>query len=270
MSRTAPRFFALLLVGLGAAFAASAQSDDAARGLALWNDTPGESGVTTLTNSCSNCHDVQGRRTAIGGSSFADISFDTAMTRFALAVQNNTGGSMGQFQQLELQDARDIATYIADTPKTTASTLDFTATAVNTATTAQTVDLRHSVVPVGNAGLVVTGVALGGANAAQFTLSSNSCNGTTLAANNFCRVGISFSSPDTAGKSATLTFSLSQGSVNFSRSVALTGAVGVSSPPPTGDSGGGALGIGWLAALATALLALAATRRRGSGRAMRA
>jgi hypothetical protein len=271
MRRTSPRVTALAsgLLAVGGAFA---QADDPARGEALWSDTPGVSGVNTLTNSCSNCHTVSDRRTSIGGSAFADIAFDTAMTRFAQAA--SVQSVMRQFQDLPLQDARDIAAYIADTPKTTAANLDFSANAVNTVTAAQTVDLRHSMAPLGNAALNVTGVAIGGSGASAFTIASNSCSGTNLAANNTCRVGITFSSPDTAGKTATLTFSLRQGTTNFSRSVALSGAVAGGSPPPSsggGDSGGGgALGLGWLAALATAALALAATSRSGSGRARRA
>lgn len=255
MSRPAPRLFALLL-GL-AALAASAQSDDAARGQAMWSDTPGESGVNTITASCSNCHTVDQRRVQIGGSSFADISFDTAMTRLTTALNNQA--AMSTFRQLALQDVRDLAAYIADTPKTTASTLDFSAGAINTTTAAQAVDLRHSVAPLGGAALSVTGVAVGGSGASAFTLSSNSCTNATLAANNTCRVNVTFNSPDTAGKAATLTFSLRQGTTNFTRTVALTGAVAVSSPPA--DSGGGALGIGWLALLALGTLTLRHRRR---------
>lgn len=249
----------LVLAALAAtSLTCAAQSDDAARGLQMWSDTPGVSGVNTITGSCSNCHTVQNRRTAIGGSAFADISFDTAMTRLVNALQ--TQGAMQTFQQLPLQDVRDLATYIADTPKTTTTALDFTATAVNTPTAAQTVDLRHSVAPVGNASLSITSVTVTGTNASAFAVSSNSC--TSLAANGQCRIGVTFSAPDTAGKTATLNIALQQGSQNFSRTVALSGAVaGGSQPPATGssDGGGGSLGIGWLAALAVAVYSL---RRR--------
>jgi cytochrome c553 len=272
MRRTSPRLAALLLL-LGAAAGASAQSDDAARGRDLWADTPGVSGINTLTASCTNCHTVDQRRQQISGVAggpgvFADISFDTAMTRFTQALANQS--AMQTFQQLPLQDVRDLATYIADTPKTTVAALDFTASATNTTTAAQSVDLRHSVAPLAGSTLSVTGVAISGSGASSFALQSNACNNATLAASNTCRVNVTFNAADTAGKSAALTFSLRQGTTNFSRSVALTGAVAVSSPPPAADSGGGALGVPWLAALAAAVTALALSSRSGSGRARRA
>jgi cytochrome c553 len=268
MSRSTSSGAALLLALFTAT--AVAQTGDAVRGRDLWSDTPGVSGIQMITANCSNCHAVDQRRSQIGGSTFADISFDTAMTRFSQALNNQS--AMATFLQLQAQDVYDLAAYIADTPKTTAANLDFTASAVNSATTAQTVDLRHSAAPLGGAALSVTGVAIGGSGASAFTIASNSCTNATLAANNTCRIGISFSSPDTAGKTATLTLSLRQGTTNFSRSVALSGTVAGSTGGgggSSGDSGGGALGFGWLAALATAALALAATRPSGSGRARR-
>lgn len=238
------------------------------RGAALYADTPNLSGVSSV-GACTNCHiTVADRRTRIGGSAFADISFDQAMTRFTAAISGNFSGQMGQFAALAAQDVYDLGAYMADTPKTTASALDFTASAINSPTS-QPVDLRHSAAPLGGSTLLVTGVAISGGGASSFALSSNACNGATLAANNTCRVNVTFNAPDTAGKSATLTFSLRQGSTNFTRTVALTGAVAVSSPPPA-DSGGGALGIGWLAALAGATLGLSLSSRCGSGRATRA
>jgi cytochrome c553 len=269
MSRITSSSAALLLALFTAT--AVAQTGDAVRGAALYADTPNVSGVSTV-GACTNCHiTVADRRTKIGGSAFADIPFDQAMARFTTAISGNVGGQMGQFQALAAQDIYDLAAYIADTPKTTAANLDFTASAVNPATAAQTVDLRHSAAPLGGAVLSVTGVAIGGSGASAFTIESNACTNATLAANNTCRVGITFSSPDTAGKTATLTLSLRQDSTNFSRSVALSGAVAGSTGAggSSGDSGGGAVGLGWLAALASAALALAATRRSGSGRARR-
>lgn len=270
MRRSSPRLTALLLC-LCAAPAAFAQTGDATRGRDLWSDTPGVSGIQMINGNCSNCHVVDQRRTQIGGSAFADISFDTAMARLSAALNNQS--AMATFRQLQAQDVYDLAAYIADTPKTTAANLDFTASAVNTATTAQTIDLIHSAAPLGGASLGVTGVSIAGSGASAFTIASNSCNNATLAAGNSCRVGVTFSAPDTAGRTATLTLSLRQGTTNFSRSVALNGAVAGASGGGSssgGDSGGGALGLGWLAALATATLALAATSRSGWGRARRA
>lgn len=260
MSRTSPRF-ATLLVGLLVSLGASAQAGDPVRGRDMWSDTPGISGNQMINGSCSNCHTIADRRNVIsnGGGTFADIAFDTAFNRVGTAIANQS--AMVTFrpllQSVQQQDVRDLAAYVADTPKTTATALDFTASTVNVATATQVVDLRHSVAPLGAANLSITSVTIAGANASAFQISSNSC--TTLMANGICTVGVRFTSPDTAGKTATLTFSLRQGTTDFTRSVALTGAVAVSSPPA--DSGGGALGPGWLALLALGTLALRQRRR---------
>lgn len=243
-----------------AAISAHAQ-DSAPNGKLLFEDTPGASGISTLTGSCINCHgSVQNRRIAIGGSAFADISFDTAMTRFVQAVQNQP--TMNQFSALSTQQARDVAAYIADTPKTSAASLSFAPSAVNTVSAAQSVDLTAAVA-TGGENLQVTGVAIGGAGAARFASSSNTCSTTQpLTPGTSCRVSVTFSAPDTSVYMATLTLTMQQGSApTFTRTVNLTGAVPSSNPPPA-DSGGGAVNWYWLAGLGVAVFLLARYGRR--------
>jgi hypothetical protein len=259
-TKLATRTLSLLAIALLAAGPAAAQATgNAVQGRLLFNDTPGVSGISTLTASCAGCHmTVQNRRTAVGGSVYANISFDTAINELIQAIQNV--GGMGQYQVLDIQNVRDLAAYIADTPKVSATRLDFTATAVNTATPAQSVELRHSLAT--ELRLRVESVAVAGPGAARFTIASNTCpvSPATVAVAGICAVGITFSAPDTAGSQATLTFTLREAgaSTSFTRSVTLDGAVAVTAP----SSGGGALGLGWLAALATATLAAAAAGRR--------
>lgn len=266
-----------LMPALGLVFAAAAPhaADDALNGRALYEDTPGVSGINTLSASCNNCHDVQSRRRRIAGNvndatlSFAAIDFDTAMTRFVQAVQNQP--AMGPFGALSAQQARDIAAYIADTPKTTPEQigarlpqLDFAPAAINSAATAQTVDLTAAVAT--SESLRIASVAIVGADAARFTRVADACEQQTLNPGMSCRVSLGFSAPDTASYSATLTFTMHQGSsaIPITRSVLLSGAVPVAVPPPATtppSGGGGALDWPWLAALALVIVQL--QRRRG-------
>jgi cytochrome c553 len=246
-------------------------SDSATAGQALFEDTPNASGMTNLTASCTNCHaSVQDRRIKIGGSAHADIGFDLAMTRFTAALQGVP--AMAPFRALGNQQVRDLATYVADTPKTSAAALDFSASATNTPTLSQPVDLRQSVATT--AGLRVEGVAVGGSGASRFATTADTCTAQTLPAGASCRVSLRYAAPDTAAATASLTMTLREvgASTSFTRSVALNGTVAVvSAPAPASapvvatagaaESGGGALGWPWLAGLAAAT---ALARRAGS------
>ena len=139
--------------------------------------------------------------------------------------------------------------------------LDFLAPSVHVGSTAQFVELRHSVAT--SDALQVLGVVVEGTQAARFTRSADTCDQQAIAPSGTCRVTLSYAAPDTTLGSATLTFSLRQGTATFSRSVALAGTVSASAPAPepaSGGSGGGALGWGWLAGLAVALAGLRSTR----------
>lgn len=245
-------------------------SDDPIAGRALFDDTMAQTGKTFSAN-CSGCHSVQSRRAMLSGSNdiFAEIDFDDAASALVGAIMGGVD-VMRQFNNvLTLQQVRDLSAYIADTPRTSATALDFDASAVNTPSATQDLDLRHALAT--EEPLTVVSVSLGGADAARFTRTADSCTAQTLAAGASCRVSLSFSSPDTAGRTASLDFTLRQGSSTstFTRSVALSGAAaGTTTPPPppppaTGgsdDGGGGALGLGWLAALLAAVAGL--SRRR--------
>lgn len=259
------RSVAFALITLPALPASAQSSGDAAAGRTLFDDTMAATGKTFSAN-CSGCHDVQSRRALLSGSNdpFGVIPWDRAAGRLVSAI---TGGvaEMSQFNgALTQQNVYDLAAYLADTPTTSAATLDFDAAAVNTPSSTQNLDLRHAVATAET--LTVVSVAVGGSGAARFTRSADSCSAQTIAPGASCRVSLGFSSPDTASHAASLEFTLRQGASasTFTRSVALSGvAAGTTTPPPGGgsDGGGGALGLGWLAALAAAVLAL--SRRRG-------
>lgn len=250
--------FACLVLWAGPGWA-QATSGDPVNGKALFDDTSNASGIA-FTGDCIGCHapGVQNRRIAIGGSAFADISFETVMTRFGSAI--NRVGAMAQFSQLG-SGVADIAAYIADTPKLTATGLTanqlaFTATAVGNAVT-RNITLTHSTATTDN--LQITGITLSGGTTA-FTR-TGTCS--TLGPTGTCTFSMTYTPTSSAAESKTLTVGLRQGSVNFNRTITLNGTVQGATPPPSsggGDSGGGGLGLVWLAGLALATAALA--RRR--------
>jgi len=250
------------------ALSAQAQtSDNPVTGKALFENTPGASGKAGITMSCPACHgSVQDRRSAIssatGGAADinADISFDAAMTRFTQALTNQP--DMRPFQALDLQQVRHIAAYMADTPKTTPTSetqLNFSA-ALNGNSAAQTVTLRHSTAV--NENLQVTSVAAVGIGAANFVLGKSGCEGVTLTPANSCSITVTYAPSTSAVSTPDLVFTMKQGAstTTFERVLFLNGSI-ASTTPPADDSGGGALGLGWLAALGGAVAALAWRRR---------
>ena len=221
-----------------------------------------------ITANCDNsCHGtVEDRRSKISVSSggaadpYADISFDAALFRFTWALNNQP--VMQQFLALTQQQRNDIAAYLADTPKTSPASetqLNFSA-ALNGNSAAQTVTLTHAIATSEN--LQVVSVAAFGAGAANFVLQKAGCEGVTLTPGQSCQpVSVTFA-PTTGGIStADLVFTMRQGTstTEFERVLPLSGSVS-STTPPAEDGGGGALGLGWLAALGLAAAALA--RRR--------
>ncbi len=256
--RRASSAAALLCLALAAA---PAWAQNAVAGKALFEDTINATGINTLTGNCTSCHgSVQERRTKIGGSPFAEISLTLATNRLGTAIASQP--AMQQFQALSAEQIQDIAAYIADTPEISTDQLDFTASAVNTFTTSQFVDLRNSKAAPVTETLRVMKVEITGTAASRYRRVSDSCDQATVAVGGSCRVSVDFSAPDTTPTIVPLVFTLRQGTstTTFSRTVLLNGAVAVTAPPGGGasssDSGGGALGWPWLLALglATGLL----------------
>jgi cytochrome c553 len=246
---------------------------DPVAGRLLFEDTPGETGQSQL-GSCTNCHSIHDRRNRIAGVGntatppFTAVSFNSATNRFGVAIAGNYAGAMGQFSVLDNDQFRDIAAYIADTPKTSVADLDFTATAINTNTLSQHIDLTNAQT---SGTLTITSVAISGSGAARFNATADTCTSQTIAAStamtaSSCRVSVRFSAPNTAAYTANLTLTMRvQGSMTtFTRVVPLSGQVATAPPPPSGGggSGGGGLGLVWLAGLALAVAALA-RRPRG-------
>lgn len=261
---------ALACLALWAAPSSAQTTGDPVLGKQLFEDTPNVATDANLTHACTNCHNtVQDRRKKISGDNtaaggFADISDDTAISRFGNAIA--TQGAMSEFKGLSSEQVQHIASYLADTPKVTATgltagVLAFSSAASGTAVN-KTVTLRHSVATTD--ALQITSINLGSGTTA-FTRGGG-C-GSTLAANGSCTFTVTYTPTSTTPAANTLTFSLKQGTVAFTRVVTLNGSVaGATTPPPassTGDdSGGGALGVVWLSGLGLATAVLFRRRNR--------
>ncbi len=259
---------ALACLALWAAPSTAQVTGDPVHGKLLYEDTPTESGNNQLTGSCANsCHgNVDNRRTKIGGSAFADISYVQASAKVSAAIANI--GPMNQFNGLDAQQVADIAAYIADTPKVTAAGLSttnalaFSSSASGVAVT-KNLTIHHSLATTAN--LQITGVALAAGTPTAFTRSS-SCNAPrTLMAAGTCTFSVTYTPTSNTAESKALTVSMTQGGVAITRAITLNGSVAgaVTPPPATGgdDSGGGALGWVWLTGLALATVVLARRRR---------
>jgi cytochrome c553 len=212
--------FAPLALGSGANAAASPTLEQR-----LCLDTPTASGVASITRSCLGCHGkVANRRTAVGGSANAQVTFALALARLQDRIQNQT--EVVSFRALSAQQVRDLAAYIADTPSVTPTALDFSATAVNTTILQQSIDLEHAV--TAGSSLVIDGIAITGVNSARFALSADSCTAATLAPDASCRSCRTFAPHSTAGVAPTLTLTMHEAAANstpFTRTVIVTGVV---------------------------------------------
>ena len=236
------------------AFAAQAQTaDNPVTGKALFDNTPVAYGKAGITMSCPACHgSVQDRRSKISAStggaadSNADISFDAAMTRFTQALSSQP--DMRRFQALDLQQVRNIAAYLADTPKTTPvseTQLNFSA-ALNGNSAAQTVTLKHSTAV--NENLLVTSVAAIGTGATNFVLAKSGCEGVTLTPANTCSITVTYAPTASTVSTPDLVFTMKQGTstTTFERVLFLNGSVASTTPPAAESGGGGASGwAGW-------------------------
>jgi mono/diheme cytochrome c family protein len=265
-----------LLAGAGVACLAlwaapsSAQtSGDPQAGEALFADVANIAAMPSVVfNNCTDCHgSVQERRIHIGGSPFADISFDTAAARLRGQISAQAADQMGQYRALSGPQIADIAAYIADTPKVTATglsalnTLAFSASASGVGVS-KSLTIRHSLATGEN--LQIKSVSLASGTSA-FTRGNQCPTNMLLAPAGTCTFSVSYTPSSTAAESKLLTITMQQGTVSFTRTITLNGSLaGVtqpSAPAPADDSGGGALGGLWLSGLALATAMLARRRR---------
>lgn len=267
MTATRAALFALALLSAGGA--AAQTSGNPATGKLLFDNTPLNSGLGSITTSCPACHGtVEDRRQRIAatstldGGAYADIDFDTAYTRFTNALNNV--GAMAQFRALSTQQRSDIAAYLGDTPELTPendTVASFTVSAVNNSSTPLAVSVKHATATTAN--LQIVGVQVTGNEAGNFSVTAQ-CNGAVLPPGGSCGVSLTYSPRNANNSAPDLVFTLRQGgSGDFERVLHLDGRIAVAQPPGSGDDdeGGGAIGGLWLGALAAAVARLARRRR---------
>jgi hypothetical protein len=130
-----------------------------------------------------------------------------------LVVTDNSGGVTGSTQNVSLS-----GTGTSSAVSLSATALTFTNQAVGTTSAAQTVTLTNT----GNASLSISGFALTGTNAGDFTQNSN-C-GSSVAGDGHCTINVTFK-PSAAG-TRTATVSITDSAAGSPQTISLTGTGG--------------------------------------------
>src|SRR3954447_12128192 len=84
--------------------------------------------------------------------------------------------------------------------------LDFADQLVSSTSTTKTVTVTSAGIPGAGSNLTIGGVTLGGANAGDYAITSNTCAGANLPSGSACSVGLSFTPGAQGARGATLTF----------------------------------------------------------------
>jgi hypothetical protein len=236
--RPTPAPLALALSVL--AFAAQAQTaDNPVTGKALFENTPARGKAGPELPGCHGSVEARRSRQQYRRQLCRyHVRYGVARFTAALATQPD----MRPLRVLTNQQVRDIAVYIADTPKTTPeseSQLNFSA-ALNGNSAAQTVSLKHSTAVSEN--LQITSVAAVGTGAANFVLAKAGCEGVTLAPAGTCSITVTYAPTTSAVSTPDLVFTMKQGAstTTFERVLFSNGSIASTTPPATDSGGGGA------------------------------
>lgn len=101
---------------------------------------------------------------------------------------------------------------------------------VSSASATKTVTVTSAGIPGAGSNLAISGVTLGGANAADYAIASNTCSGANLPSGSTCTVGVTFTPGATGARNATLTFA--DNTAAATHTVTLAGNGTVPPPPP--------------------------------------
>ena len=153
-----------------------------------------------------------------------NIAFAPTGTGSRTATLNFSDNAPGSPQSVSLS-----GTGTGPTVGFSATGLTLASEPVGTTSPAQT----ETVTNTGNGNLVISAVAVAGANASDFTKGADTCSGATVATSGSCTVNVTFTPSASGSRTATLTFT-DNASIN-SQVVTLSGtgetaAVGLSSP----------------------------------------
>ena len=202
-------------------FAAPASAADAVRGKTLYQTAQP---LACATSSCHGPDPTQNAKNILNGRNPQVI---------LNAIAQGTGG-MGIFQNtITTTDAADIAAYLtnpaAGTPapaaKLTTATLAFPSQVIGTTSATMSATLTNS----GTANLVLSAVALGGANPGDFTRAGSCAAPLTLAPAQSCTIDAAFKPGALGARSATVT--LTHNASPNTSTVTLSGN-GLSAPAP--------------------------------------
>jgi Abnormal spindle-like microcephaly-assoc'd, ASPM-SPD-2-Hydin/Cytochrome C oxidase, cbb3-type, subunit III len=231
------RILSPLLLGAAMWAPQAAQAADAVNGKSLF------------ISSCSGCH---GGNDPTTGSNNIRAGSNWSVTR--AAISGNKGG-MGFITYTDAQ-LQDIAAYIANPAAGTPSpavSLSTTNLALGSVTVGSTATGMVTVTNSGTAVLTVSGVTLGGTNAADFSQTNNCASVATAAS---CTINVSFKPSATGARSASL--SIAHNATGGTSSVALSGTGAAAPTAAVGLSGTslafGSLQVGMTSAAQTVTL----------------
>jgi hypothetical protein len=183
----------------------------------------------TLSHTC-------GSPVAPGATCTVSVTFTPTASGSRTASVNITDNAVGSPQTVALSG---MGTSAAFTPS--ATSLDFGTQTLGSASALHTVTVTNN----GTANLTISTATLGGTNAADFAISTDTCSGATVHANNTCSVGLTFTPAAAGPRTASLTFA--DDAAGSPQAITLSGAGSnpqpnlTSSSPSSALAGAGAL-----------------------------
>ena len=202
-----------------------------ARGKSLYTSTPNITGVQLSNCANAGCHTPDPT---------ANIKLNskctTSVATCAAAIMAASRGvvpEMAIFSNLSATDTADIAAYILNPNApallgVSASSLTFSATAVNASAPAQTLTVNNN----GLANLTVTSAALAGTDPGDFT-ATNNCTATVIPGKT-CTISVGFKPTASGARSATLAIASNGGNTTVTLSGTGSGSPTVSLNAPVG------------------------------------
>ena len=221
---TFARTLALSAVLLLAFAAGGVTAQNAARGQTLYSAFP---------YGCSDCHAVNPKNDPERNKPSGGVKSGTTWQNILLGINGPVGGNTAMTDllksfydggQITDADLQDISAYLNNVftggGGGGAGTLSVPASlAFGTVNTGAS-SLQSSTATIATAAVTFSGVSIAGANAGDFNIASNSCQGAVAVGT--CQVGVSFHPSAAGARSATLTFT-SNASNGTTKNVALSG-----------------------------------------------
>jgi hypothetical protein len=175
--------------------------------------------VTSISIGGTNSADFTKQSDGCTGAGVANGSSCTFQVKFTPAASGARSGTVTVNTNAGSRNITLSGTGGVPGVSVSPTSINFGTVAVQTSSSPTTV----TVTSTGNVGLTVTGVAIGGTNASEFSKSLDTCTGTTVPAGSTCTFRVTFSPATGGNKSATATISTNAGT----QVVTLSGVGGV-------------------------------------------